>query len=86
MIHWPVVIAGLMAGNVRKGLEADLVFAAWLDRNKPVGVDYLVLKGEELVDEVERRGVRDTIVMSLIRVEDREEAVSLRLKIGDGGF
>ena len=61
-----------------------MVFAGWTDGRKPRGVGYILLKGEGLMEEVERHGV-DEVVMSLVRVDDEAEAHELHAKLINGG-
>lgn len=87
MTDWPMVVAGLMAANVRSALDADMVFAAWVDEGKPQGVGYVLIKGEALLHRFESGNV-SSIEMSLVRVDNEAEALALLKKVraaGNGG-
>ena len=86
MIDWPLVVAGLIAENTREALTADVVFAVWRDRAKPKGVGFLMLKGEDMMGEMEaaRRPISSFDVSS-VRVADEKEARVLLKMVRDAG-
>ena len=67
------VIAGLPAGPIERLIEqGDVVYGVWLDKTKPCGIDFEVLKG---IGERCRAGfVRKTVVPC----GSREQAIIIR--------
>lgn len=83
---WPLVVARLLAANLTAALDdADLVFAAWPDPDRPRAIGYLLLKGEVSMLE---DNPPDELTMSAVMVSNEDEALALQKAArerGNGG-
>jgi hypothetical protein len=61
----------------------DVVSAVWQDRSQPYGVDYIVIKGVEILAEVQASGMTRRARMSAILCINAEQAIALRMVAGD---
>ena len=62
--------------------NAQVAFGVWKDRTQPLGVDLLILKGENLLREMLVSGAKDTSIASIPCVS-AEEAYELHEIVGE---
>ena len=63
------------AGPIERLIEqGDVVYGVWLDKTKPAGIDFEVLKGIEVLEKRRASGVRKTVVPC----GSREQAIMIR--------
>jgi hypothetical protein len=63
------------AGPIERLIEqGDVVYGVWLDKTKPAGIDFEVLKGIGVLEKHRASGVRKTVVPC----GSREQAIRIR--------
>jgi hypothetical protein len=63
------------AGPIERLIEqGNVVYGAWLDKTKPTGIDFEVLKGIGVLEKCWTSGVRKTVVPC----GSREQAIMIR--------
>jgi hypothetical protein len=63
------------AGPIERLIEqGDVVYGVWLDKTKPTGIDFEVLKGIEVLEKRRASGVHKTVVPC----GSREQAIMIR--------
>ena len=63
------------AGPIERLIEqGDVVYGVWLDKTKPAGIDFEVLKGIGFLEKRQTSGVRKTVVPC----GSREQAIRIR--------
>ena len=63
------------AGPIERLIEqGDVVYGVWLDKTKPAGIDFEVLKGIGVLETRRASGVRKTVVPC----GSREQAIMIR--------
>jgi hypothetical protein len=61
----------------------DVAFAVWQDRSQPYGVDYIVIKGVQLLAEVQASGMTRRARMTAIPCINAEQAMALQMVAGE---